>query len=158
MFAAEAATVFAHQLGGIFGHLAEELAVAGLFYVEDGTQVQLSGADMAIVDTTEAVALHHLLEFVEVFRQPLRYYGGVLYHTYGLMVALDAGEYAEAGLAERPHTADVVIEDAAAVVGEAAVEEVLLQGIGLLLHTDAVELCDKQGLRLALDKELVGLL
>ena len=158
VFAAEATAVFAHQQGCIFGHLTEELAVAGLFDVEDGTQVQFASADMSIVDTAKAVTLHHLLEFVEVFRQPLRCYGGVLNHTYGLVVALDTGEYAETGFAESPHAADVVIEDTTAVVGEAAAEEGSLQGVGLLLHTDAVELCDKQGLRLALDKELVGLL
>ena len=158
MFAAEATAVFAHQQGGIFGHLTEELAVAGLFDVEDGTQVQFASADMAIVDTAEAVALHHLLEFIEVFRQPLGCYGSILDHAYGLAVALDTGEYAETGFAESPHTADVVIEDTTAVVGEAAAEEVSLQGVGLLLHTDAVKLCDKQSLRLALDEELVGLL
>ena len=60
--------------------------------------------------------------------------------------------------AESPHAADVVAEDAAAVVGVALLKEFFLEGIGLLLHVVAVELGDEQCGRFSLDEETVAVL
>ena len=158
VFAAEAAVVFADKECGFVGDLAEELAVAGLFDVEDGAEVEFAGADMAVVDTFESKALHHLLEVVEILWQAFGGDGGVFDDADGFVVSFDTGEDAETGFAERPDTADVGAEDTAAVVGEALVEEFPLEGVGIAFHVVAVEFGYKECGGFALDEETVAVL
>ena len=134
------------------------MAVAGLFDVEDGAEMEFAGADMAVVDTFESKALHHLLEVVEVLWQAFGGNGGVFDDADGFVVAFDTGEDAETGFAECPDTADVGAENTAAVVGEALVEEFPLEGVGIAFHIVAVEFGYKECGGFALDEETVAVL
>ena len=104
------------------------------------------------------MALHHLLEFGKVCRQSLGCYGGVLYDADRLAVAFDAGKHAKTGFAQCPHSADVVVEDTAAVVCQTACHKLFFESVRLLFHAVAVKLGDEQGFGLTLDEETVLLL
>ena len=51
MLTAEGALMFLDQKGSVFSHLAEALTVMLLFDIQNGSEVQLTCADVAVIDT-----------------------------------------------------------------------------------------------------------
>ena len=161
MLAADAAAVPLDQQGGVVGYLAEQRAVVGRLEVEDGAQVQLAGADVAIVDAAGVEALQQLPEVAHVGGQALRSHGGVLDDAGGLGVALHAAEHAQTGLAQGPHARHVGAIDPRAQLDEPRCHEVGLEGIGHLVEGLAAvgaQLGDEQRSGVAGDEEAVALL
>ena len=156
MFAAEAAPVFADEGGGGFGHEAEFFATFRGLDVDDGSEMEFAGADVAIKDTVEIELVEQQAEIGEVVGQASGGYGGVLYHANGFSVALHAAEDTESGLSEVPDTGHVGAESPGAAVGLAELRQIGFEGIGELLHVGAAELGDDEGVGIALDEESVG--
>ena len=106
MLAAERAFVFLDQQGSLIGHFTEFPLTFGFLDVDDGAQMQLTRANMGMIDATQVEVFEHLCEVGHISRQLFRCHSRVFNDTNGFGVAFHAGEQAQARLAQTPHLAD----------------------------------------------------
>ena len=106
MLAAERAFVFLDQQSGLIGHFTEFPLAFRFLDVDNGAQMQLTRADMCMIDATQAKVFEHLGEVGHVSRQFLGCHSRVFYHSDGFGVAFHAGKQAQPRFAQTPHLAD----------------------------------------------------
>ena len=92
MFAAERAFVFLDQQSGLIGHFSEFPLAFCFLDVDNGAQMQLTRADMCMINAAQAKVFKHLGEVGHISRQLFRSHSRVFYHSDGFGVAFHAGE------------------------------------------------------------------
>ena len=68
--------------------------------------MQLSRADVGMIDATQAKVFKHLSEISHVSRQLFRSHSRVFNHTDGFGITFHSGEQAQTCLAQTPYLAD----------------------------------------------------
>lgn len=160
VFAGEGATVFFDEDGDRFGDFAELFDSLGGFEIDDGAEVDFSGAGVGVVDAFEIEAVLELaVEFGDVFGEVGDVDGGVLDDGGGFGVAGHVGHEAEAGFAEVPDPIGVGAEEDRVGVAESGGPhfgfEARGDGEDFFLRV-AADFGDEDGSGFALEEEAVG--